>query len=285
MKRFIYAYIGLLIGLCSLTANAQTGTGSIFDTPVEERDSVWQAKRDSLAKLHRDNGNYSIDIECIGDVMTGYDIMFDTLGCHSFYSAGSSLSPRWVKRYKMYHVDNAMHKVRQVVVLREKWPNTPTEILADNGGVKLAAVTPREYIELDRTDAIYGEEWDICYPKGYTREDSLPNVPGYEMVVLERGYETLDRFGTDYYLHTKEIMTFADTIQGKPAKFLCAAWNPVIGRADYISGKFRYESAVPSNFIVGRRDKNDYWWRKYFDDLRQQQKARARRQRMWTASI
>lgn len=283
MKRFIYAYIGLLIGLCSLTANAQTGTGSIFDTPEDQRDEAWQARRDSLAKLHRDNGDMHIEIGCVGDVLTGYDIVFDTIGCHASYDRYGR-NPGYYTHFKIYHVDKAMRKVRQVVVLREKWPNTPVEILADNGGFKLAAVTAREYIELNRADAIYGEEWDICLPSGVKEKDSIPNVPGYEITVLERGFETMERYGRDFVEHTKEIMSFSDTIQGEPRKFLCAAHNLIIGRADYTTGRSYYPSDE-SNFILGRPDKNDYWWRKYFDDIRQQQQQRAFRQRMWTAAF
>lgn len=280
--RHTVTIIAALICLASLHAAAQTGTGAIFDTPDEERGAEWQKKRDSIARLHHDEGDLQIVLECSGDVLTGYAVMFDTIGCHRSYNPYTK-EKRTYSHYKMYHVDDAMHKVRQVVALREKWPNTPDVVLAQGGGYKLAAVTPREYIELDRADAIYGEEWDICYP-GSVKRDSVRNVPGYEIVVLERGYETVDRGFSEYIDHSKELMSFTDTVRGEERKFLCVAYNPRIGYSDYRTGQSLYGIAE-SNFVISHKDKNDYWWRKHFDDLRKQQKARALRQRMWTTSF
>lgn len=274
MKRLIYL---LAFVLFPVMVWAQ---GSIWDVPFEERDSVWEAKRDSIGRIYGDTYDGLINVGCIGDVFTGYDIMPDTVGVPAYVSH----TGRRTNRFKFYHVDPLKQKVRQIVVLRDKYKNFRTNPMDTDGGNKLAAVTPKEYLELCRQDLIWGEAWEVCFPKDYPHsKDTIISYPGYEFVCVEKGYEEIASWGTEYLLHSKELASFKDTIDGMEKEFVCMVRNITIGRADYLEEKSWLHSY--NRWMIGRKDPDDYWLRKWLDHIKQQQLLKQQRQPLWDGSL
>lgn len=288
MKRLIYL---LAFVLFPVMVWAQ---GSIWDVPFEERDSVWEARRDSIGRIYGDTYDGLINVGCIGDVFTGYDIMPDTVGVPAYLRDGEKRT----SRYKFYHVDPLKQKVRQIVVLRAKWDNFPANAMDPDGGNKLAAVTPKEYLELSRQDAIWGEVWEVCFPSKYPHpKDTIISYPGYEFVCVEKGYEHLDLITHNYYQqedwdalkttdfleHSKELVSFVDTVAGKPKEYVCMARNYSLGYADYT--KERSYLHTLSRWMIGPKNKDDYWLRKWLDHIKQQQLLKQQRQPLWDGSL
>lgn len=124
---------------------------------------------------------------------------------------------RFSYRQRCFQCDKDTVPVRQVVVLEEKWPNTPQDILDGGGGHKIVAVSPKEYNELKEQKAIWGEYFQRMDYLGEC--DTL--YPLVEMIVAPIWAPHV-KLETTYCL---EIMTFRDTIGGVVHDFMTTAKN------------------------------------------------------------
>lgn len=205
----------------------------------------------------RDTVNSIPEIGIMGDVVSGYTTTVIP------YEGSST-------RYYWYHADPHQNPVRQIVVLRKKWPNVPEDILAGDGGYMLAAVTAKEYAELKAKDLIWGECWQVRYPEGIYKynKDTVPNVPGYEIICYELGNELYPEYGPEQRAATRELMSYKDTINGKEQSFLTVAANITTASADYTPEKTN--GKYSTRWMMCDEKESSYWmekWKKHQYEL------------------
>lgn len=97
-----------------------------------------------------DTTGHVLVLDAVGNPFSGYNLKWEN-------PSNWSISKN---RVKCYQCDRDTVPVRQVVVLNEKWPNAPADILEGGGGHKIVAVTPREYEYLKANDMIWGEAFE-----------------------------------------------------------------------------------------------------------------------------
>ena len=101
--------------LCFLPLAAWTQETEPIDPPEEEQLSHW----DSIRIIDSDTVNSLPEIGILGDVLTGYSILGTVFGDDEINK----------QRVRLWQRDANGNPVRQLVVLKERWPNTPPDIL------------------------------------------------------------------------------------------------------------------------------------------------------------
>lgn len=290
MKHLLLLCISLLMVVSSQAQN-------LNDVPVEERDSAWYAKRDSLLALDRDTsiGNI-IHLGIIGDVITGYNfkaepaypdsIVWDdttfisSSDIDSFYVTHYNEDNKHPHAFRWYHTDNKGNSVRQIVVLRICWPNLPDDLknhtetsydgsevlFSVEAGYRLAALTPKEYAEYKSRDLIWGECFESSWPEGtdtLTIEEKR-KIPGIEIVCYSEDSLPLWKapyIGPDQRKISREIMHYTDTLDGK--SYMCAAPNYTTSHADYTKAGSggKYET----RWITADETESASWWQRTID--------------------
>lgn len=280
---------------CLLTTNVQA-QGNMYDVPLEERDSLWFAHRDSLRALDRDTtGDNNIHVGIYGDVISGYDftveqaypdsIVWDETGIingntNLIYTSHFCETNRHPNAFRWYHTDYFGNRVRQIVVLRTRWTNLPGDIATYTethystgepfytveGGYRLAALTPKEYKELKERNLIWGECFEAAYAAG---TDTLPEeekkgIIGMEIVCYNEDSVPLWKapsLGPRQREITREVMNYLDPQTGK--SYMCAAPNRTTGEADYTleASDGKYET----RWVLADEQESERWWRKYLD--------------------
>lgn len=254
-------------------------------TQQEIADSLAIVRRDSLRALDRDTINGMIKLDIVGDVISGYPftvtqaypdsiVWNDTITINGGPST-SVIHNRETNNhrnaFRWYHIDRDSNKVRQIVVLREKWTNLPADLRSYSeagktieAGYKLAALTPREYKLMKKQDKIWGECFEASWAAGVYNHnlDTTPNYPGMEIVCYtEDSLPTwkLPRLGPHQRLNSLEIMTY----EVGNTTYLCAAPNHRTSQADYTQegsdGKYH------CRWMLCSKEESDYWWKKYTD--------------------
>lgn len=259
---------------------------------------TYESVEDSLLAIDRDTVNSQLSLGTVGDVFAGFDIGIEPAHPLEYYIYADSshytfdgndyvlvsydtIQNKHRNAIRFYHKDKQGNKIRQIVVLRDRWSNLP-EDLATCGesyegrlesytytglsGFKLAALTPKEYTVAKRLGDIWGEVFEVCYPRNYPywsdQKDTIPNYPGYEIICYSDSIADLRRFtdiGPKQRRYSREIMSYTDSITG--IKYLCAAPNRSTGMADYTpsasNGKYDTRWVIPSPY------EQAYWIRKY----------------------
>lgn len=200
-----------------------------------------------------DTTNCTVQLGVWGDCFSGYQLATETLSGNTEFA-------------KLFHVDKYGHKVRQIIVLKEKWENTPDDLLEGDGGYRIAAVTPREYAILALADTIWGEYWAMCYPPGINNynKDTVPNTPCYEICCYKSGYEGKATYGPTARENSRELMHFNDTINGVVYTYAAMAENKTSHEADYTPGKTngkyntRWMCCDPQETEQLRKKRNEY---------------------------
>lgn len=214
---------------------------------------------DSMAVIDSDTASSIPEIGIVGDVLSGYGLTSTDNDAES-------------KRFKMWQRDANGTPVRRIVVLKERWPNAPADILENpeaeegsgDGGYKVVAVTEREYETLVRDSAIWGETWQVSYPWGISDQnrDTVPNRPGYEIVCYQKGREKAKSYGVESRKYSRELMVFHDTLpDGKVIPYLCAAANLRSMMADYTPGSTGYKYGT--RWMFCSPEESDYWLEKW----------------------
>lgn len=235
---------------------------------AQDSDSLYYARKDSLRSLDKDTANSMINIGIIGDVFTGYNI--DAVPVDQ----NADNHPNAVR---FYHKDKIGNRVRQIVVLQDRWNNLPDDLklwseeasegilLTGLAGFKLAALTPKEYAVAKSMGDIWGECFEVCYPIGFPYWDAdrntCENQPGYEMVCYSDSVQ-LESIPTGWITqrkHSREIMHYTDSTTMR--SYMCAAPNRRTGQADYTleASDGKYEC----RWIMASPAEESYWMRKY----------------------
>ena len=259
---------------------------------------TYESVEDSLQAIDRDTINSQLVLGIVGDVFAGYDIGIEPAyplayyvyqdTAHSYIDGNDyytltydTVQNKHKNAVRFYHKDKNDKKIRQIVVLRDRWPNLPEDLATcgesyEGGmgeysytglaGFKLAALTPKEYTVAKRLGDIWGEIFEVCYPRGYQywsdQKDTIPNYPGYEIICYSDSIHDLRKFtdiGPKQRRYSREIMSYTDSITG--IKYMCAAPNKSTGMADYTpsasNGKYDTRWVIPSPA------EQAYWMRKY----------------------
>lgn len=244
--------------LCFLPLTAWTQETEPIDPPEEEQLSHW----DSIRIIDSDTVNSLPEIGILGDVLTGYSILGTVFGDDEINK----------QRVRLWQRDANGNPVRQLVVLKERWPNTPPDILfnpeaeagGESGGYKLAAVTPAQYEALKRDSAIWGEAFQMFYPDGITEKnrDTVPNRPGYEISCVQLGCEWAPFIGIASRVYSREMMAFRDTLEdGTVLSYMCMAANITSCHADYTPGKTGYK--YDTRWMLCDETESKYWMDKW----------------------
>lgn len=206
----------------------------------------------------QDYDNYLIDLDVMNDPVSGYryayEIVPDTNTLSSLQKEGLH---RW------YQSDILGNKVKQIVVLREKYANCPQEILDGDGGYKVAALSKKEMITARHNGDILTEIWQLRAPeyrsvKYYERNG---NKPGWE-ILCYLSIDDVPMYGAEQRAATRELMIFSDSITGK--RYMTVAKNYLTGVADYTptsdSTGGRYDTRLMQTLS---RQEEAYLWRLY----------------------
>lgn len=288
-----------LLLLCALLLAATGGQAqNLNDVPLEDRDSTWYAKRDSLKELDQDTGEGNIlHLNIVGDVISGYDftvepaypdsIVWDDTTCLNGNPDIPIISHhneenKHSKAFRWYHTGPNGRKVRQIVVLRSRWPNLPDDlknhtetygtggnvIFSVEAGYRLAALTPKEYAECRKLDLIWGEIFEAAWADGTDTipEDERSKVPGMEIVCYTEDSIPLwkaSAYGPEQRKLSREIMSYTDPATGKD--YMCAAPNHTTSRADYTragsGGKYE------TRWLLASEEESQSWWQRTIDYL------------------
>lgn len=235
---------------------------------AQDSDSLYYARKDSLRTLDKDTANSMIQLGVIGDVFSGYNI--DAVPVNEN-------SEKHPNAMRFYHKDKLGNRVRQIVVLQDRWNNLPDDlklwteegtdgtILSGLAGFKLAALTPKEYATAKYLGDIWGECFEVCYPKGFphseAERDTCANYPGYEFICYSDSVP-LESIPTGWPTHrrySREIMNFTDSTTMK--SYQCAAPNIGTGQADYT--KEASDGKYETRWMMCNPTENRYWIEKY----------------------
>ena len=179
-------------------------------------------------QIQPDTVGLTPSINHYGDPINGYHLYFDSIGLPS-------------AQYRVYQVDDKVRPVKQVVVLKEVYSFAPADLRDSTftvggqeyhvqGGLKVAALTDREYQAADAANMIWGEAFTWYYnPVGY--RDTSIWTPNFEITVRKAGTEQQERSPANCL----ELMTFDvyDTASGQFYSVMCAAPDVDCGWADY----------------------------------------------------
>ena len=282
--------------LCSLLTTNVQAQGNMYDVPLEERDSLWYARRDSLRALDRDTtGGNMPHVGIMGDVISGYDFTVeqaypdsivwdetDTINGNTnlIYTCHFCETNRHPNAFRWYHTDYFGNRVRQIVVLRTRWQNLPADIASYTesndypgaysysveAGQHLAALTPKEYAEAKRLDMIWGECFEAAYAAGTETlpEEEKKGIIGMEIVCYNEDSVPLWKapsLGPRQREITREVMNYLDPQTGK--SYMCAAPNRTTGQADYTleASDGKYET----RWVLADEQESERWWQKYLD--------------------
>ena len=256
-------HLFLILSLLPLAAWAQETEP--IDPPEEDQLSHW----DSIQIIDSDTANSLPVLGILGDVLSGYGIMGTVFGEDEINK----------QRVRLWQRDTNGNPVRQIVVLNERWPNTPPDILfnpeaepgGEDGGYKLAAVTPSQLEALKRDSAVWGEAWQMFYPDGIDNKnrDTVPNRPGYEISCVKLGCEWAPFLGEASRIYSREMMSFRDTLDdGTVLSYMCMASNITSCHADYTPGRtnFKYDT----RWMLCDEEESQYWMRKWIQAQEEQ---------------
>lgn len=269
------------------------GWGQDVDT-----DSIYYARRDSLRAMDRDTANAMLNLHTIGDVFAGFELDIEPVCPEESYVVNDTsyyvidgetythVSTKTIENkhknaIRFYQKDKHGKRVRQIVVLQERWPNLP-EDLATCGetygesmerynwtglaGFKLAALTPKELSVARRLGDVWGDIFEVSYPRGYQywsqQKDTIPNYPGVEIVCYSDSIADIRTFvniGGTQRRYSREIMHYTDSTTMR--SYMCAAPNKSTGMADYTleASDGKYET----RWMMTSPAEEAYWMRKY----------------------
>lgn len=210
----------------------------------EAEEPVWMNDRDTANSIPH--------VGIVGDVVSGYKTTVEA-------------TLKSDDRLYWYQKDDNGNPIRKIVVLKEKWPNAPQDILEGDGGYKVAAVTDKEYQRLWSTGAIWGEVWQFRYPEGIDKfnHDTVPNVPGYEIVCYQLGEDFPFTWGEEMRKATRELMSFTDSTT--MTSYMTVAANKTVG-ADYTPSKTN--NKYDTRWMLCDDYESEYWfskWQRYQD--------------------
>ena len=263
-----------------------------------DTDSIYYARRDSLRAIDRDTASAMLNLHTIGDVIFGFDLDIEpcypeetyTVNDTSYYVVEGetytyvntkTIENKHRNAIRFYHKDKHGKRVRQIVVLQERWPNLPADLATCGetygesmseydwtglAGFKLAALTPKELEVAKRLGDVWGEIFEVSYPRGYPywsdQKDTIPNYPGVEIVCYSDSITDIRTFvniGGTQRRYTRELMNYTDSITG--LSYQCAAPNRTTGQADYTleASNGKYET----RWMMTSPAEQAYWMRKY----------------------
>ena len=263
-----------------------------------DTDSIRYARRDSLRAIDRDTANSMLNLHTIGDVISGFKLDIEPCFPEETYTVSDTsysvingeahtyvstkiIENKHKNAIRLYHKDKHGKRVRQIVVLQERWNNLPPDLATCGetyggnmakyswtglAGFKLAALTPKELAVAKRLGDVWSEIFEVSYPRGYPtwsdRKDTIPNYPGAEIVCYSdsiKDIRTFVKIGGTQRRYSREIMNYTDSVTG--LSYQCAAPNRSTGMADYTpsasNGKYDTRWVIPSPA------EQAYWMRKY----------------------
>lgn len=206
----------------------------------------------------QDYDNYLIDLDVMNDPVSGYRYGYEIVPDTNTYEPLQK-----VGLHKWYQCDAFGNKVRQIVVLKEKYANCPKEILDNGGGYKVVALTPKEMISAHYYADILTEVWQRRSPDYRSTKwyEAHGNKPGWE-ILCYLSIDNVPMYGAEQRAATRELMIFCDSITGK--RYLTVARNYLTGVADYTPTSDSTGGRYDTQFMQTlNRQEERYLWKVY----------------------
>ena len=175
-----------------------------------------------------DTANMVPSINHYGDPINGYHLYFDSAELPS-------------GQYRVYQVDDKVRPVKQIVVLKETYAFAPPDLRDSTfttggqeyhiqGGLKVAALTDREYQAAAAANMIWGEAFTWTTYPGQYQDDNIW-LGTFEITCRKAGTEQQERSPNNRL----ELMTFEvyDMSSGESYSVMCAAPDPTPGAPNY----------------------------------------------------